>query len=289
METKKVLVTGSNGQLGNEIKRLAAGNKHMEFYFTDVDELDITSQEALETFFENNPVDYIINCAAYTAVDKAEEEKETAQLLNGMAPLNLLKKAEQYHAKLIHISTDYVFDGLGFRPYTETDTPNPQSVYGATKLQGETDIHHSPNVMIIRASWLYSSFGHNFVKTVLRLASEKKELKIVSDQIGTPTYAHDLAETILYILSIDIRNRFFASGIYHYSNEGVCSWYDFAKAILEIKKIEKPVIPIRTEDFPTPAPRPFYSVLDKTKIKNSFNITIPHWRESLVDCLAEMK
>lgn len=286
---KHILVTGANGQLGTAIKQLSKKNKDLSFIFTDVDELDITSLDALDSFFQENTVDYIVNCAAYTAVDKAETDTETAHLLNAMAPLNLLKQAEQHNAKLIHISTDYVFDGLGFRPYTETDKPHPQSAYGQTKLHGETNISYSPNVIIIRTSWLYSTTGNNFVKTVLRLASERDKLTIVSDQIGTPTFAGDLAEMILEIITQSVKNKFFANGIYHYSNEGVCSWYDFAKAILEIKKIKIPVLPIRTEDFPTPAPRPFYSVLDKTKIKNSFNLIIPHWRDSLADCLSKLK
>ncbi len=281
---KYILVTGANGQLGRAIKRLSEKEKEFSFYFTDVEELDITSPEVLDDFFENNQVDYIVNCAAYTAVDKAETDKENAYLLNAMAPLNLLKQAEQHNAKLIHISTDYVFDGTNFRPYIEADEPNPQSQYGFTKLQGETNINYSPNVMIIRTSWLYFSSGNNFVKTVLHLANGKDKLTIVADQIGTPTYAGDLADAIFKIIYHSGKNKFFANGIYHYSNEGVCSWYDFAKAILEIKKIEKPIIPITTEDFPTLAPRPFYSVLSKNKIKNTFDLTIPYWRESLEKC-----
>ena len=286
---KQILITGANGQLGNAIKNLSGEYKNMSFIFTDVEELDITSSEDLDVFFANNEVDYIVNCAAYTAVDKAETDKEKAYLLNAMAPLNLLKQAEQHNAKLIQISTDYVFDGLGFRPYSEADKPHPQSVYGQTKLQGETNISYSPNVIIIRTSWLYSTTGSNFVKTVLRLADERDKLTIVADQIGTPTYAGDLAESILKIISFSEKAHSFANGIYHFSNEGVCSWYDFAKAVLEIKAINKSVIPISTEDFPTPAPRPFYSVLDKTKIKNTFNFIIPHWRESLEKCLEQLK
>ncbi len=285
---KHILVTGANGQLGTAIRQLTRKNKNLSFIFTDVEELDITSIEALNDFFENNSVDYIINCAAYTAVDKSENDMEMPYLLNAMAPLNLLKQAEQHHAKLIHISTDYVFDGRNYRPYVETDTPNPQSRYGLTKLQGETNISYSPNVMIIRTSWLYSSTGVNFVKTVLRLANERNELKIVVDQIGTPTYAGDLAAAVLEIINYFEKNNVFINGIFHYSNEGVCSWYDFAKAILEIKKINKPVLPINTKDFPTPATRPNYSVLDKTKIKNTFDLSIPYWRDSLKICIKKI-
>ncbi|MCD6367411.1 MAG: dTDP-4-dehydrorhamnose reductase, partial [Bacteroidales bacterium] len=232
--------------------------------------------------------DYIVNCAAYTAVDKAEDDTEVAYSLNAMAPLNLLKQAEKHDAKLIHISTDYVFDGTNYRPYVETDKPNPLSQYGLTKLQGETNIAYSPKAIIIRTSWLYSSTGNNFVKTVLRLADERDKLTIVADQIGTPTYAGDLAAALLTIIEFSEKNKSFYHGIYHYSNEGVCSWYDFAKTILEIKQIQKSVIPIQTKDFPTPAPRPFYSILDKTKIKNTFDLTIPHWRESLEKCLEQL-
>jgi len=288
MRVKQILITGANGQLGTAINQLSKKNKNLSFIFTDVDELDITSSEALDLFFKKNTVDYIVNCAAYTAVDKAETDMGMAYLLNAMAPLNLLKQAEQHGAKMIHISTDYVFDGTNCSPYVETDTPNPQSRYGLTKLQGETNISYSPNVIIIRTSWLYSATGNNFVKTVLRLVNEREKLTIVSDQIGTPTYAGDLAETILKIITQSEKNKSFANGSYHFSNEGVCSWYDFAKAVLEIKAIKKPVIPISTEEFPTPAPRPFYSVLDKTKIKNIFDLTIPHWRESLEKCLEQL-
>ena len=285
---KHILVTGANGQLGTAIRQLSKKHKKLSFIFTDVEELDITSPEALTIFFDKNPVDYIINCAAYTAVDKAENDIGMAYLLNAMAPLNLLKQAEQNNAKLIHISTDYVFDGKSYCPYVETDEPIPQSRYGLTKLQGETNIGYSPNVMIIRTSWLYYSVGNNFVKTVLRLAKEKDELNIVSDQIGTPTYAGDLAAAVLEIINYSEKNNSFVNGVFHYSNEGVCSWYDFAKAVLDIKKINKQVLPINTEDFPTPAPRPYYSVLDKTKIKNTFGLYIPYWRNSLEACLAKL-
>jgi len=280
-----ILVTGANGQLGKSIQNIANNYPNLTFYFTDIDNLDVTSTEALEFFFDNNQVNYIINCAAYTAVDKAENDKQAALLLNTMAPLNLLKQAEQHHAKLIHISTDYVFSGNNFKPYKETDTPDPISIYGQTKLQGEINIRHSPEVIIIRTSWLYSPTGNNFVKTILKLTDTQEKLTIVADQTGTPTYAKDLAEVILNIILFSDTNNVFINGIYHYSNEGICSWYDFAKSILEIKNISKTIVPIRTSDLQYTAPRPFFSVLEKTKIKNTFNLTIPYWRDSLKDCL----
>ncbi len=283
---KKILVTGAKGQLGNEIRLLTDSFPNFDFTFVDIEDLDLVDDRQVFCFFAKQPFDYVINCAAYTAVDKAESEPGLAKLVNAHAPEILVRAATEYNpeAKLIHISTDYVFDGKHYRPYREDDPVNPVSVYGKTKLEGENAIKEFDNVMIIRTSWLYSSFGHNFVKTALRLAAEKKELTIVSDQIGTPTYAGDLALALLNILHAG----YFQNGIYHYSNEGVASWYDFAKAILEEKHIDKPVKPIATEDFPTPARRPYYSVLDKTKIKTTFGLTIPHWRSSLRECLEKL-
>ena len=303
----KILVTGANGQLGSEIKYLVTNNltsniKHLTFLFTDKNELDITNKEQIEDFLNKNSIDIIINCAAYTAVDKAEDEKELADLINHKAVEYLASNAKKRDIFLIHISTDYVFDGKNYRPYIETDKTNPQGVYGLTKLKGEEAfINSGAKGIIIRTSWVYSSFGHNFVKTMLRL-SDRKELNVVFDQIGTPTYARDLAEVILQILDVkcemlnsnnnltsNIKHLTSNIEIYHYSNEGVCSWYDFAKAIFGIKGIDIKVNPIETKDYPTPAKRPHFSVLNKAKIKNEFNLEIPYWRESLKECLKEIK
>jgi len=282
-----ILVTGSNGQLGSEIKSLSK-NYPYKFFFTDKNELDISKKEDVSKFIEENNIDLIINCAAYTAVDKAEEEQELADLINYKAVKYLAKIAKDNNIVLIHISTDYVFDGKNYRPYKEDDKTNPQGVYGLTKLKGEKAfIEEGANGIIIRASWVYSSFGHNFVKTMLRL-KDKKELSVVFDQVGTPTYAKDLARVILEIIKNELNKlKGKKAEIYHYSNEGVCSWYDFAKAIFEIKNIHINVNPIETKDYPTPAKRPHYSVLNKSKIKNEFNIKIPYWRESLEKMLNE--
>ena len=287
---KQVLVTGAKGQLGNELKELSAAVPFLDFVFVDIDELDLTDDRSVFCFFAKNPIDYVINCAAYTAVDKAESEPGQAQMVNTNAPEILLKAAMEYNpeVKMIHISTDYVFDGEKNTPYTEDDEVNPTGVYGKTKLEGEKRIQDNDNVIIIRTSWLYSSFGHNFVKTVLRLAEERNELRIVSDQVGTPTYAADLAKVILHILEKDVKDNFFKPGIYHFSNEGVASWYDFAVNILELAGINKKVTPIKTKEFPTPAKRPHFSVLDKTKIKKTYNIEIPYWRNSLKRCLKRL-
>ena len=282
---KKILVTGAKGQLGNELKKLSGSLPDFDFSFIDIEDLDLIDDRQVFCFFAKQQFDYIINCAAYTAVDKAETEQALARLINANVPEILLRASKEYNpdTKLIHISTDYVFDGKNYKPYNENDLTNPINVYGKTKLEGENLIKDFENVIILRTSWLYSSFGHNFVKTVLRLANERETLNIVADQIGTPTYAEDLANAILNI----IKKGNFEKGIYHYSNEGVASWYDFAISILEEKKIRKNVVPVKTEDFKTPAKRPFFSVLDKTKVKNTFNLHIPHWRESLKRCLKE--
>tara|TARA_R110001632_G_scaffold232467_1_gene373349 strand:+ start:3303 stop:4160 length:858 start_codon:yes stop_codon:yes gene_type:complete len=279
-----ILVTGSNGQLGSELKDLESKYSDCNFYFTDVHELDITNHSKVESFIEENEIQIIINCAAYTAVDKAESEYELSEAINNLAVHNFAKIAKQRFIKLIHISTDYVFDGNSFCPYKEDDKPNPQSVYGVTKLDGEKSILkiNPSNSIIIRTSWVYSSHGNNFVKTMVRLGNEKDELGVIFDQVGTPTYARDLAKVILDILP-DVNNS--EVEIYNFSNEGVCSWYDFAKAIFELKGISVLVKPIETIDYPTPAKRPFYSVLNKTKIKNKFNANIPYWKDSLKNCL----
>ena len=283
-----ILITGANGQLGSELKSLTKNTAQEHFFYTDVQELDITDHPAVLQFIETNSIQTIINCAAYTAVDKAESAFEISAALNHLAVENFAKIAKEKALKFIHISTDYVFDGNKCTPYNEMDTPNPQSVYGETKLAGELAVQaiNPKNSIIIRTSWVYSSFGANFVKTMLRLASEKATLGVISDQIGTPTYAGDLAKTILKILP-KLNNEEVA--VYHYSNEGVCSWYDFSKAIFEIKKIKIQVNPITSAAYPTAAKRPFYSVLNKNKLKTKFNIEIPYWRDALKRCLESLE
>lgn len=287
----KVLVTGANGQLGSEIRRRSVGLPSLQFLFTDVAELDLTNFEAVKSYCEKEQPSFIINCAAYTAVDVAETDAELAELINTKVPACLGKVGKALGAKVIHVSTDYVFDGLACTPYAETDLVDPDSVYGKTKLNGEIAlVKEDATAMIIRTSWLYSSFGKNFVKTMMRLGEDRDELKVVCDQVGTPTYAGDLAEAILSIVAqTAISDHAWKSGIYHYSNEGVCSWYDFAKAIHELAQIECKVYPIATEEYPTPAKRPAYSVLNKAKIKRNYGIDIPYWRDSLKVCIAELK
>ncbi|MBI9034296.1 MAG: dTDP-4-dehydrorhamnose reductase [Bacteroidales bacterium] len=282
-----ILVTGRRGQLGSEIRDLALDYDDHHFIFTSSDELDICNREELSDFFSKYDIDIIINCTAYTAVDKAEEEYDKALLINQKAIRNLVKCVQQQNLLLFHISTDYVFDGQYFRPYQEDHITNPLSKYGTSKLKGEQEIMDANiRALIIRTSWLYSTFGNNFVKTMLRLGQEKDEIKVIFDQVGTPTYAHDLARTLLDI--IDSHKKIKTSEIYHYSNEGVTSWYDFALEILEYAKLECKVIPIRTEEFPLPAKRPFYSILDKSKIKRDFAIEIPNWKHSLHRCLRQL-
>ena len=281
-----VLVTGSKGQLGSEIKELSV-NYDYNFFFTDRTSLDITNENELRSFIQTNNIDTIINCAAYTAVDKAEEEKEQADLVNRKAIKKLAKVSNAYGAKLIHISTDYVFDGKAYKPYVEEFQTNPNSVYGQTKLNGEIELIkiNPKNSIIIRTSWVYSSYGANFVKTMLRLGKEKESLGVIFDQVGTPTYANDLAQVILDILP-KIDNQ--KTQIYHYSNEGVLSWYDFAKEIMKMTKIDCQINPIETYQYPTPAKRPHYSLLNKAKIKKEFKIEIPYWKDSLDKCLKKM-
>ena len=275
-----VLVTGGNGQLGSELKEIAPNYKDCNFYFTDVKDLDITNHSIVKKFVEHNKINYIINCAAYTAVDKAEIEYKLSDAINHLAVANFAKLAKEYSIKLIHISTDYVFDGTSYKPYIETDVPNPQSVYGQTKLYGEKAIQriNPQNTIIIRTSWVYSIYGNNFVKTMLRLAKERDEISVVSDQIGSPTNAADLAQAILTILP-KINNK--SVELFHYSNEGVCSWFDFANAIFMLSHLEIKVNPIATHKYPTPAKRPHYSVLSKNKIKEAYQIEIPFWKDSL--------
>ncbi|MDO9276322.1 MAG: dTDP-4-dehydrorhamnose reductase [Lutibacter sp.] len=283
-----ILVTGANGQLGSEIRELETSYPQHHFFFTDLATLDITDKKAIDLFIRENKITAIINCAAYTAVDKAESEPKLADKINRLAVQYLAEAAKVYDCKFIHISTDYVFDGTNHKPYTETDKPNPQSVYGSTKLAGELALQKIDpcNSIIIRTSWVYSSFGNNFVKTMLRLGNEKEELGVIFDQIGTPTFAGDLAKVILEILP-KIKNE--EVEIFHYTNEGVCSWYDFAKAIFEFTNINCSVKPISTAQYPTAAARPHYSLLDKSKIKENFNVDIPYWKGSLKICLQKIK
>jgi dTDP-4-dehydrorhamnose reductase len=282
----KILVTGADGQLGSEIKVISPDFKHFQFYFTDVSSLDISKPAGLEDFFANNPVDYIINCAAYTQVDKAESDIEKARLLNVDAVGNLAQIAVRHQCRLIHISTDYVFDSSGQNiPFKENDPVMAKSVYGTTKLLGEEQAKKAEKHLIIRTSWLYSSFGHNFVKTIMRLAGEREELSVVFDQVGTPCYAADLANAILTMIEISENTETFKSGIYHYSNEGVCSWYDFAVEIVKKAGLNCTIKPIETKDYPLPAKRPAYSVMNKAKIKETYGIEILHWTISLDKCI----
>lgn len=281
----KVIVTGANGQLGSEIRNISGLFPDMKFCFTDVAELDITNPEKVAELLADFQPEYLINCAAYTAVDKAETDIETATLLNATAVGILAGQSAKVGCKMIHISTDYVFDGRGPRPYCEDDRVDPQSAYGRTKLEGEVLCRKfNPESLIIRTSWLYSAFGNNFVKTMVRLGNEKTELGVIADQIGSPTNAADLAQAILTIISsVSKGEKPFVPGLYHYSNEGVASWYDFTKAIFDIAGINCFVKPIATEDYPSPVQRPPYSIMNKSKIKLIFGLQIPHWRDSLTE------
>ncbi|MBN2611777.1 MAG: dTDP-4-dehydrorhamnose reductase [Bacteroidales bacterium] len=284
---KKILVTGSKGQLGSELYLLQNDYQAFEFLFHDVDTLDLTDYKKVELFIEVNKPAYIVNCAAYTAVDKAETESAAAYLVNAEVPGKLAEIAAKNHCFFIHISTDYVFDGKNYKPYAEDDITNPLSVYGKSKLAGEQQVMQYQNSLIIRTSWLYSQFGHNFIKTILRLAKEREALSIVFDQAGTPTNAADLATAICKFLSFSENNPF-PKGIYHFSNEGVCSWYDFAREITEQAGLACKISPITTDQYPLPAPRPHYSVLNKSKIKQTLGIEIPYWKDSFRTCLANI-
>jgi len=281
-----ILITGSDGQLGNELKLSSKNYSGYEFVFTDIDTLDVTDREALNETIKRTEPDWIINCVAYNFVDKAETDQENAFRINSVAPGNIAEAIKGTDGKLIHVSTDYVFDGSSAFPYNESSVTNPQSAYGRSKLKGEKNALRHPYTMIIRTAWLYSSFGNNFLKTILRLSSEKESLPVVFDQTGTPTYAADLADAILTIISKVIRNQsVFTAGIYHFSNEGVCSWYDFATEIVNEKGSKCRIIPILSKDFHSVAKRPAYSVLDKSKIKETYGLEIPHWREGLQRCM----
>ena len=281
-----VLVTGSSGQVGNEIKAISSDYSY-NFFFTDRNNIDITSKDSIKEFCKTNNINVIINCAAYTAVDKAQSDEINADLINRKAVKKLALVSQELNIKLIHISTDYVFDGKNFKPYCEEFQTNPQSIYGKTKLDGENEMRdiNPKNSIIIRTSWIYSYYGNNFVKTMLRLGKEKEELGVIFDQIGTPTYAAHLAKTILDIIP-QIENS--KVEIYNYSNEGVLSWYDFAKEIMKMAKLNCKINPIETYQYPTPAKRPHFSLLNKNKIKTTFNIEIPYWKDGLDDCLRRL-
>jgi dTDP-4-dehydrorhamnose reductase len=285
-----ILVTGSNGQLGSEIKDVSASYKSFRFFFMDLPVLDICNSSELDIFIAKNKIDTVINCAAYTAVDAAEENAVIAEQVNEAGVFNLVHALAKVKGKLIHISTDYVFDGNGFLPYQESDKTNPMGVYGKTKRNGELAVINGDiDGIVIRTSWLYSVYGTNFVKTMRRLGKERNKLNVIYDQLGTPTNASDLAKTCLDILAFSKETNINAKGnVYHYSNEGVASWYDFAKAIMELGKIDCEVIPIETKDYPTAAKRPHFSVLNKAKIKNDFEIEIPYWRASLAQCISKL-
>jgi dTDP-4-dehydrorhamnose reductase len=282
---KNILITGANGQLGNEMRVVSAEQEQLVYHFTDVAELDICDIEAIERYVVDHAIDCIVNCAAYTNVNKAEEDTELCDKLNHQAPANLARVAAKHQVGLIHVSTDYVFNGEHHLPYKEDEPTCPNSVYGATKLAGEQAIQTlHPAAVIIRTAWLYSTFGNNFVKTMLRLGSERDELGVVFDQIGTPTYARDLARAIQHILVKGI-----VPGIYHYSNEGVCSWFDFTKMIFALGGITTCQLkPLHTDEYPTPAARPHYSVLDKTKIKQTYGVEVPYWVDSLRECISSV-
>ncbi len=288
-----IVVTGSNGQVGSELQALAAVYPQFQFHFTDAHTLDITKSEQVSDFFAKHRPNYCINCAAYTAVDKAETESDLAQQINVAGAQNLAEACAKHQVQLFHLSTDYVYHNQQNTPFKEGDPTHPKSVYALTKLAGD-DIALATNVqtMVLRTSWVYSSFGHNFVKTMIRLGTERDQLGIVFDQIGTPTYARDLADAMLHLIEQKEEGKFSAAqlqGIFHYSNEGVCSWYDFALAIFELENISCIVKPIETTAYPTPASRPAFSVLNKQKFTSTFDVDIPHWRESLRACLVELK
>ncbi len=283
-----IVVLGGNGQLGNELKVLAPSYPNDTFTFTDIDELDITDPVNLEYFIKHSQCEVLINAAAYTAVDKAETESAKAYAINTDAVKQLASLSVKYRFFLLHLSTDYVFDGTNYKPYVETDTPRPLSVYGNTKLEGEKAVlANAKHAAILRTSWLYSSYGNNFMKTMLRLAGERSEIKVVCDQIGSPTYAGDLAEAVLHIATK--HEKIHKVEIYHYANEGIASWYDFAKEILHTTHPQCVIQPILSNDYPTLATRPYYSVLSKEKIKKDFGINIPYWKDSLQPCLERLR
>ncbi len=282
----KILITGANGQLGREMRNVLESELPGQTLYTDIHELDLTDAKAVSDYVSDNDITHIVNCAAYTAVDRAEEDKALCAAVNVDAVKNIANAADKAGAKIIHISTDYVFDGMSYRPYKESDKVNPISQYGTTKRTGETALLAlAPDSIIVRTGWLYSPYGKNFVKTMRRLGREQKTLKVVADQIGTPTYALDLAKAIYRILC----SHQWVEGIFHYSNEGVCSWYDFAKAIHRLSGITGcDVRPIPTEEYPSQASRPFYSILDKSRIKATYDAEVPYWIDSLQECISRI-
>ena len=281
-----ILITGSHGQLGNEMQQAAKSFPAFNYLYTDIEDLDICDRAALNAFVKANKVNIIVNCAAYTAVDKAEDDVELCYKINSDAVRNIGEVASENNLKVVQISTDYVFDGTNHIPYTEDQPVCPDTVYGKSKLAGEQALMAScKDAVIIRTAWLYSSFGNNFVKTMIKLGTERDSLNVIFDQIGSPTYAADLAHAILKVLS----HETFVPGIYHFSDEGVCSWYDFTKTIHRIAGIACDVHPIETKDYPARTPRPHYSVLNKAKIKSTYGIVIPHWEESLERCIKILK
>ena len=287
-----ILVTGSAGQLGQSFKSISPDYPDYKFVFANRQQLDLGYETSITNFFEHQTFDIIINCAAHTAVDKAESEPELANQVNHLAVQQLANMAKQQNAKLIHISTDYVFNGTQYRPYLETDRAEPQGVYGQTKLSGEQAIQNTlrNNAVIIRTSWMYSEYGDNFVKTMLKLGQERDSLNVIFDQIGTPTYTKDLAKAAMSIVQGRVfKHADLTTNIVHFSNEGVCSWYDFAKTIFELTNIQCQVCPIETKDYPTPARRPYYSVLNKAKIKHTYHLVIPYWKDSLKQCLISLQ
>jgi len=282
----KILVTGAHGQLGTELNFLSSLQENHSFVFVDREDLDIADLDTVNNFLSKESYSVVINCAAYTAVDKAESEKDNAFKVNAGGAGNLARACKQKQVKFIHFSTDFIFNGTNSVPYLERDKPSPLSVYGVSKLAGEVQVvANNPDAIIIRTSWVYSSFGNNFVKTILKLCKEREQLNIIYDQIGTPTYARDLARTVLNI----IQHKEWKPGIYNYSNEGVASWYDFAVAIRDIAQLKTKLLPIETSQYPTPAMRPKYSVLNKKKVKETVGFEIPYWRESLEKCMALLK
>ncbi len=285
-DNMKILVTGANGQLGRELRSVLESRLPGVTTYTDINELDITNAKDVDEFMAGSEFTHIVNCAAYTAVDKAESDQTMCYRINADAVQNIASAASKHGVRVIHISTDYVFDGTAHRPYRESDKVNPVSAYGTSKRKGEMVLlSFCPDAIILRAAWLYSPHGHNFVKTMMKLGKERSELRVVCDQVGTPTYATDLAEVIIHILCA----RQWVPGIFHYSDEGACSWYDFTKAIHRIAGItDCKVVPVTTEDYPTPASRPPYSILDKTTIKKTYNIEIPYWEDSLQKCIARL-
>lgn len=279
----KVLVTGANGQLGSELRGIAPSYPCFNFIFTDVNELDITQVKCVEDFIMEHKPDFIINCAAYTAVDRAEEDVDNAYRINAESPKILANAARQVDARLIHVSTDYVFDGKEYTPYTEDFPTSPNSVYGKSKLAGEHFVLESGMGMVVRTAWLYSEFGKNFAKTIAQKGRDTDTLRVVYDQVGSPTWANDLANALVAIV---VKGKLdFKPEVFHYSNEGVCSWYDFATEIINFYGYNCKIYPILTSQYPTLANRPAYSVLSKAKIKNTYGIDIPHWRASLLKCL----